>query len=639
MEAHITREYIRNFFKLGESSQEQAFLNAIITHLISQKLSAGSYVCRMGEQADAMYFIESGRLQVRGRNRELINELKPGQYFGEYAALTGETRMADVLAVSDAAVYRLDSKILQTLFRNNPKLYSVFLKNAYDEATNQYRKLVKALNRKRGIGAMSGARKASPLKLFVNYYLVFFVFLVLILLCPNPKRTPLHPLLLASPMVFLVVYIAVTRRALEALVLSVLYLSIMLARYNFIGAFCKHLVDAITGTPDIIVMVFLMGVLTRLFSFSGSINALKDAAQKHISTGKGTMLTVFFATIFLAIEEYLCIIIHSACFRPIADDQNIPREKSSMIMGMTPGAFCMLNPLSLTGIYIAGIIFKVNGERSLFIKSIIFNFGAILTLGFIILLALEKAPLAGSLKKAVIRVKEGGAIWPDEAEEEEPQEIVGQGRISNLVLPILVLIASSIITGTLESGIVSVNVLYGLIITLIFSFFLYCFQEYMTPDQFFRHIIHGIEGMLAPIVMFILGTAFAVGMEEIGFPEWLNGMVGKIIGGQGWMLPALVFGICTLIGALFDNPWAMYALGIPVALELADSMQGNLGLYMGAVCAAGLLGNEIAFGDIFFIGPTLGISPMVYYRAKLPYVVLISALAFLGYLAAGFFLQ
>jgi Na+/H+ antiporter NhaC len=143
--------------------------------------------------------------------------------------------------------------------------------------------------------------------------------------------------------------------------------------------------------------------------------------------------------------------------------------------------------------------------------------------------------------------------------------------------------------------------------------------------------------MLAPIVMFVVSKCFAAGVDEIGFSVWLNEVVQNLIGGQAWMLPAIIFGACTLMGALFDNPWAMYAIGIPIALKLAASMGDSPGMYIGAVCAAGLAGNEIALGDIFFIGPMLGINPIAYYRAKLPYVILISLLALAAYGVAGYY--
>jgi Na+/H+ antiporter NhaC len=146
-----------------------------------------------------------------------------------------------------------------------------------------------------------------------------------------------------------------------------------------------------------------------------------------------------------------------------------------------------------------------------------------------------------------------------------------------------------------------------------------------------------MESMIAPIVMFLVGKCFAGGMEEIGFSAWLNELVQHVIRGQVWLLPVIIFSVCTLVGALFDNPWAMYAIGMPIAVSFARNLHGKAGLYVGAVCAAGLIGNEIAMGDIFFIGPMLGINPISYYQAKLPYVITITVLAFAAFAAAGYF--
>jgi Na+/H+ antiporter NhaC len=307
-----------------------------------------------------------------------------------------------------------------------------------------------------------------------------------------------------------------------------------------------------------------------------------------------------------------------------------------MVMGMAPGALCILNPLSLTGIYLTGVIAMSGGQRGLFIESIRYNFAAMITIVVVLLLAAGKLPLTGALKKAVVRVREGGELWPEGTDNpEEEDDSANRGKIRNLLLPVLVLIGSSIIAGVLQTGGFHVNVLYGMIITLIFTFFLYCFQQYMSPEQFFNNILHGIESMIAPIAIFVMGKCFANGMEAIGFSTWLNELVQGVIRGQVWLLPVIIFSVCTLAGALLDNPWAVYAVGMPIALGFAASLHGNSGLYVGAVCAAGLLGNELAMGDIFFIGPMLGINPISYYRAKLPYVIVITALTFAAFIAAG----
>jgi Na+/H+ antiporter NhaC len=423
------------------------------------------------------------------------------------------------------------------------------------------------------------------------------------------------------------------------MVLAGLYVSIMRSRLGFIGDYSNHVISALADNSSLILMVVLMGALSRQFSASGSINALKFVAEKRIKTGRGILFSAFCSMVFISIDEYLSILINGACFTPLSDQKKLPREKSAFVLGMTPMALCILNPLSLTGLYLTGVIVSSGGEWGLFIRAIRYNFAALFALGFILLLILGVLPSAGALRKGILRVKEGGSLWPEGTSINQGRDSSNRGKVMNLILPILVLIGSSIITGTLENGSLSVNVLYGMVITLIFTFILYCSQRYMSPEQFFNNLIFGFESMLAPVVMFVVSSVFAAGIEEIGFSAWLDETVRSVVGGQSWILPAMIFAICTVVGALFDNPWAMYALGMPIALELGRAVGMDQGLFVGAVCAAGFAGNEIAMGDIFFEGPMLGINPIVYYRTKLPYIFCCTILAFLAYGGMGYFLR
>jgi Na+/H+ antiporter NhaC len=609
-----------------------------MSHLVLKEYPHNSYVCRAGDSAQGMYFIESGMAFARGSKNQILNELQPGSYFGEYAALTGDKRMVDIQANGTVQAYELSTGVLHRLTRSQPRIYGLFLRSIYDQASDRYQNLVRLLNARRGLGSGGGGKSQSTLSLFANYYLVFLIFFNLILFAPELSGGGgLRPLWLCSPIVFLVSYIVITRRALESIVLSGLYISIMQARLGFIGAYTDHVIGALGENAGLILMMVLMGALSRQFSASGSINALKHVAERRIKTGGGILFSAFCFMILMSIEEYLNILINGACFTPLADQKKIPREKSALVLGITPMALCILNPLSLTGLYLTGVIVSAGGQGGLFIRAIRYNFSALFALGFILLLIPGIMPPLGALRRAIIRVREGGTLWPEGTALNQGRDASNRGKVMNLILPILVLIGSSVLTGTLETGSLSVNVLYGLVITLIVTFFLYCFQRYMSPEQFFNNIIYGFETMLAPVVMFVASNVFAAGIAEIGFSTWLNELVRDTIGGQAWILPALVFALCTLVGALFDNPWAMYALGMPIALELGRAVGMDLGIFVGAVCAAGFAANEIALGDIFFEGPMLGINPITYYRSKLPYILIITVLALGAYGGMGYF--
>jgi voltage-gated potassium channel len=100
----------------GLNAQEIARITRL---LVPQMVQAGQVVVRKGDQADCMFFIVSGELEV-----ELEDARKPltGDFFGEIALLTGGTRSASVLAVTRAQLLVLNGKHFQTFLDHNPDL-------------------------------------------------------------------------------------------------------------------------------------------------------------------------------------------------------------------------------------------------------------------------------------------------------------------------------------------------------------------------------------------------------------------------------------------------------------------------------------------------------------------------------------
>ncbi len=75
-------------------------------------VGAGDIIVRQGDTGDDMYLIESGTADVKiGRGLAegvTVATLGPGDFFGEIALLTGEERIADVVAAEPMTLLRLD---------------------------------------------------------------------------------------------------------------------------------------------------------------------------------------------------------------------------------------------------------------------------------------------------------------------------------------------------------------------------------------------------------------------------------------------------------------------------------------------------------------------------------------------------
>ena len=86
----------------------------------------GDVITKQGNVAHWLYIIMFGEAEVRyegqGSAAQLISTLHAGQFFGEMALLTGDTRSATVVAKTDVECYRLEGKAFQGLMLKRPEI-------------------------------------------------------------------------------------------------------------------------------------------------------------------------------------------------------------------------------------------------------------------------------------------------------------------------------------------------------------------------------------------------------------------------------------------------------------------------------------------------------------------------------------
>jgi small-conductance mechanosensitive channel/CRP-like cAMP-binding protein len=87
--------------------------------------AAGERIIGEGEPGDSFFVVDRGEVEVSkklgGKDRPLAR-LMSGQFFGEMALLTGETRSATVVAAADVDVFRLDKAGFQKIIAGNPSI-------------------------------------------------------------------------------------------------------------------------------------------------------------------------------------------------------------------------------------------------------------------------------------------------------------------------------------------------------------------------------------------------------------------------------------------------------------------------------------------------------------------------------------
>ena len=98
---------------------EDSALSELSTLLTVEQFPAGTRLFRAGDAGDAMFLVESGRVQIRLSDTEgdefILADLRSGEFFGELVLLDGKPRSADALIIEDSTLAKLSRSTFLTL--------------------------------------------------------------------------------------------------------------------------------------------------------------------------------------------------------------------------------------------------------------------------------------------------------------------------------------------------------------------------------------------------------------------------------------------------------------------------------------------------------------------------------------------
>ena len=103
-------------------AQERALLLRVGAEIA---VDAGEVILHQGEECDAFFFILDGTVKVstsKGTDVIPLAELERGSLLGEVATLTGGTRTATAVALTQTRLVRFPAKAIHAVLENNPKI-------------------------------------------------------------------------------------------------------------------------------------------------------------------------------------------------------------------------------------------------------------------------------------------------------------------------------------------------------------------------------------------------------------------------------------------------------------------------------------------------------------------------------------
>lgn len=89
-----------------------------------RNFQAGRVIFVEGDSSYEAYLLKSGRVDIVRRNRgqrHVLQELKPGDIFGEMGLIMGNVRTADAVVIEDCACYVIDQAELDRQVAGSPR--------------------------------------------------------------------------------------------------------------------------------------------------------------------------------------------------------------------------------------------------------------------------------------------------------------------------------------------------------------------------------------------------------------------------------------------------------------------------------------------------------------------------------------
>jgi len=145
----MTVEAIRSVTLFASLRDEEA--EELVTLLQSRPVPAGTLLFHAGENGDAMYLIQSGRVRIAVDDSEgqqiVLAELAQGDFFGEMSLIDGKQRSADAHVIEDAQLSVLSRENFLRYINTHPGVALEMLSAVFQRLRHTDRMLQQRVSR------------------------------------------------------------------------------------------------------------------------------------------------------------------------------------------------------------------------------------------------------------------------------------------------------------------------------------------------------------------------------------------------------------------------------------------------------------------------------------------------------------
>ena len=460
----------------------------------------------------------------------------------------------------------------------------------------------------------------------------------------------------------------ITKEVYSSLFLGILVGCFLQVNGNPIDAFqffVSHLCSNAGGNMGILMFLVILGTMVALMIRAGGSKAYGDWAVSHIKTKSGALWSTFILAIVLGVDDYFNNLTTGNVMRPVADGHHISRAKLSYMCDATAAPVCIMMPVSSWAAAVTGVIGNEEVGFQIFLRAIPFNYYAILTLVFIIVMTCLNIDY-GPMRTHELNAAKGDLYTTPERPFENAAEMKfnPDGKVIDLVIPVIILIigcvSSMIYVGFQNGGHDLITAFantsafdalpLGSLIALIINMIYFMVRRSMKFTELMDCLPEGFKQMVPAILILCLAWTIGDVTKGLGAPEFVAGIVENLSGSLFSLLPAVVFIIAAFLGFATGTSWGTFSILLPIVIPVfsggipaVDLTVGDLNNNLLMISIAATLGGAVMGDHCSPISDTTIMASsgaqcyhLNHVSTQLPYALTVAAVAFVNYIITAF---
>lgn len=419
------------------------------------------------------------------------------------------------------------------------------------------------------------------------------------------------------------------------------------------------LIDAVKGTAGIFLFLVILGIIVSLINKAGGSAAFGRWAAVHIKSRIGAQIATFLLGVLIFIDDYFNCLTVGSVMLPITDNHKVSRAKLAYLIDATAAPICMIAPVSSWAVAVSSYSEGTGmSGLDLFVRSIPFNFYSLLTFVFIIGIVFMKADYGPMAKHERNAIEKGDLFSTDERVEGTEYKANEKGRVIDLILPIIVLIAISIFALVYIGGILdpengnygnfisafadtdaTVGLPWGAIIALVIIIAYLMVRKLITFKTAMESIPQGFIAMVPAITILTFATSLKnISNDLLGSATFVKTIMDSAAPELANFLPAVIFIVACLLAFATGTSWGTFGILIPIVCNMFEPTNPLLFVGISACLAGAVCGDHCSPISDTTIMSSAGANcvHVLHVSTQIPYAAAVAVISFICFIIAGF---